>query len=582
MDDLIVISASFEQHLQDLRAVFDRLRVFCLRANRAKCVFARDRVKYLGDIITPQGVSPDPDKVAAIAEMKEPTSMKHLKSFLQTCSWFRKFVPNFSKVAQPLTLLTKKKQPWKWDKAQSEAFAELKILLTSAPILRQPDYNLPFVLRTDASNYALGAVLLQGESPSEERPIEYASRLLTSAERNYSTTEREALAVVWAAEKFRGYIDGHQVCIASDHQPLRWLLTLKSPTGRLVRWAMKLQSLNLNVDYTPGKANVIADTLSRPPCDDDARDTCGLCTVVVEMPRWDATTLREDQLADPEIAKIINDIEGKEEVALKRWTERGYYTCKGVLYRYADVESEEPQLIVPENLRKTIVSECYDTATSGHGGIERTLHRISQRYYFADLQIAILVKNEHHQWPEVLPFIRFSLNTSLTSSTGQTPAYLTYGRELRSPITAQSDLRSIVEAENYVPQITTYLLKLADTLSTAKERIEHEQDTSKVVKDKTRQVAEVYEPGDLVLLKTHVLSNASKGVSSKFIPKRDGPYCVTKKVSPTTYMLSHCEPPGEVIGKYHTADFRRYHARSESDHVVPLAPKRKRVRPRKT
>ncbi|CAH2088574.1 unnamed protein product [Euphydryas editha] len=111
MDDLIIMSASFEQHLQDLRAVFDRLRVFWLQANRAKCVFARDRVKYLGHIITPQGVSPDPDKVAAIAVMKEPTSLKHLKSFLQTCSWFRKFVPNFSKIAQPLTLLTKKINP---------------------------------------------------------------------------------------------------------------------------------------------------------------------------------------------------------------------------------------------------------------------------------------------------------------------------------------------------------------------------------------------------------------------------------------------------------------------------------------
>lgn len=729
IDDLIVVSSSFEQHLQDLRAVFDRLRVFCLRANRDKCVFARERVKYLGHVITPEGVAPDPDKVSAITQMKEPTSLKHLQTFLQTCSWFRKFVPGFSQVAQPLTLLTKKDQPWKWGEAQAQAFQELKRLLTSAPILTQPDYALPFVLRTDASNYALGAVLLQGETHRDERPIEYASRLLTAAERNYSTTEREALAVVWAVEKFQGYIDGHQVRVSSDHQPLKWLLALKSPTGRLVRWAMKLQPFDLKLDYTPGKANLIADTLSRPPCDEQGRDTCGVCTVIVDIPQWDLTTLRAEQLADPEVSKIVKELEGKEEVGVKTWTDRGYYMSRGILYRYTDAESEDPQLVVPESLRKKVMIECHDSSTSGHGGIERTLHRVSQRFYFpgmrryveeylksciecqrykasnqkpsglvqtpvpaqrfevlavdlfgplpkgpngerwilivedtaskwvevfalveataeacakllieevflrfglprrltsdngvqfvADImqhamfvlgvkqnliplyhpeanpverknrdlktQLAILVEAEHRQWPEVLPFIRFAMNTSHTKSTGQTPAFLTFARELRSPITVQSDLRAIIEAENYVPQITPYLLKLADTLSSAKEKIEHQQDIRKTTKDKTRKAAEEFVEGDLVLLKSHVLSNAAKGISSKLAPKRDGPYRVTKKVSPTTYQLARCDASNENIGKYHTVDLRRYHARDEDvDHVVePVIPKRRRGRPRK-
>ncbi|GBP20017.1 Retrovirus-related Pol polyprotein from transposon 17.6 [Eumeta japonica] len=156
---------SFEQHLIDLRAVFDRLREFNLHANRPKCVFAKETVKYLGHIITPQGIAPDPDKINAIVHMKEPTTVKHLKSVLQTCSWFRKFVPNFSQVAQPLTMLTKKNQSWKWEEAQRTAFHELKRSLTSPPILIQPNYDFPFVLRTDASDYALGAALLQGRLP---------------------------------------------------------------------------------------------------------------------------------------------------------------------------------------------------------------------------------------------------------------------------------------------------------------------------------------------------------------------------------------------------------------------------------
>lgn len=197
LDDLLIISDGFQQHLNDLETVFERLTEYSLHINREKCVFARERVKYLGHIITQEGVSIDHDKVSAVLEMKEPANLKHMRTFLQTCSWFRKFIPNFSQVAEPLTRLTRKDQIWTWGAAQSQAFNELKRLLTSAPILIQADFSRPFILRTDASNYALGAVLLQGEE-KEERPIEYASRLLTSAERNYSTTEREALAVVSA------------------------------------------------------------------------------------------------------------------------------------------------------------------------------------------------------------------------------------------------------------------------------------------------------------------------------------------------------------------------------------------------
>ncbi|CAK1579670.1 unnamed protein product [Parnassius mnemosyne] len=221
LDDLLVISEDFESHLSDLRAVFEHLRMFKLRANREKCVFARDRLKYLGHMISNDGISSDEDKVRAVQDMKEPTNLQQLRTFLQTCSWFRKFIPEFAKLAEPLTRLTKKSQFWQWGDDQAKAFVHLKSLLASPPILVQPDYSKPFILRTDASNFDLDAALLQGVSPQDEHPIEYASRLLTSAEKNYTITEREALAVVSAVERFRGYIDGHQVVVRSDHQPLK-------------------------------------------------------------------------------------------------------------------------------------------------------------------------------------------------------------------------------------------------------------------------------------------------------------------------------------------------------------------------
>ncbi|KAG6438941.1 hypothetical protein O3G_MSEX000349, partial [Manduca sexta] len=385
LDDLLIISEDFSSHLEDLQKVFDRLRLFGLRANRAKCFFARPTINYLGHVITPEGIKPDPAKIDAVLQMASPKNLKHLKSFLQTCSWFRKFVPNFSQVSQPLTKLTRKNEPWIWEHPQEEAFQSLKNMLTSAPILVQADYTKAFVLRTDASNYALGAVLLQGEGP-EERPIEYASRLLTSAERNYSTTEKEALAVVWATDKFRGYLDGHPVVVKSDHQPLKWLLTLKTPSGRLIRWAMKLQAFDIRFEYTPGKANVVADALSRPQCDDTNQEGCDVCSVNVDLPRASAAELRKEQLEDPEVAKIINSLEDSGPVNVQ-WLDRGYIMNQGVLYRYLpDSDSEQPQLVVPVTMREKILKEFHDAPTAGHQGVERTFNRISRNYYFVGMR----------------------------------------------------------------------------------------------------------------------------------------------------------------------------------------------------
>lgn len=182
---------------------------------------------------------------------------------------------------------------------------KLKTLLATPPILQQINESESFILKVDASNYALGAVLLQGEK-DKEHPIEYASRLLLPAERNYSRTEREALAVVWAVKKFRGYIEGSEIFVLTDHQPLKWLFSLKSPTGRLARWALELQCFNIKFGYTPGRQNVVADALSRPPCSKEAhiQECCECFTFYIDFPQQGAAEIRKYQLEDEEVKKL--------------------------------------------------------------------------------------------------------------------------------------------------------------------------------------------------------------------------------------------------------------------------------------
>ncbi|GFT00893.1 retrovirus-related Pol polyprotein from transposon 297 [Trichonephila clavipes] len=305
LDDIIIMSPTFEQHLADLEAVFKRMMDFKLRANREKCQFSCSRVKYLGLWISPQGIEVDHEKASAILGIPPPENVKQLQSFLKPTH-----------------------------EEEEKAFQTLKQCLVYPPILKQADFSKPFLIRTDASNYALGAVLLQGEN-KEEHPVEFASRLSNPAERNYSTTEREALAVVRALNRFRGYIDGASITVASDHQPLRWLMKLKSPTGRLARCALQLQSFNLNMEYIPGKSNVVADMLSRPACQEE-NELCEVSTVAIDVPSRSPKEIRGEQMKDEELVKIISCLEDPyKNVNYVNWVERGYLMNQGVLFRIA-------------------------------------------------------------------------------------------------------------------------------------------------------------------------------------------------------------------------------------------------------
>ncbi|XP_038063162.1 uncharacterized protein LOC119733869 [Patiria miniata] len=264
LDDIVCFSTSIDQHLQDLEEIFTKLQRAGLTANVAKCRFGCSEMVYLGHVITPGGIKPDPDKVDAVNSYPVPVNVKQLERFLGMNAWFHKFIPNFSTVAEPLHNLRRKHTTWDWSEDCQVAFSTLKQLLTSDPVLGYPDGDLPFSVHTDASDVGLGAVLQQGQG-SEVRTIAYASRALNSAERRYSTTERECLAMVWAMEKWRPYLEGRKCRVFTDHQALCWLFRKSKQTPRLARWVLRLQDFKFNVVYRPGTLNNVPDALSRIP-----------------------------------------------------------------------------------------------------------------------------------------------------------------------------------------------------------------------------------------------------------------------------------------------------------------------------
>lgn len=262
MDDILVFSTSLQEHIVNLRAIFERLRNSNLKIQMDKSEFLKHETPYLGHIITTDGVKPNPDKISAIVNYPVPKTPKQIKAFLGLLGYYRRFIPNFARVTKPFTSCLKKGAKINLTPEYLACFEHCKTLLTNDPILTYPDFSKEFILTTDASNVALGAILSQGPIGSD-KPIAYASRTLNDSEINYSTIEKELLAIVWATKYFRPYLFGREFKIITDHKPLIWLMNLKEPGSRLTRWRLRLAEYDYTIVHKKGKINTNADALSR-------------------------------------------------------------------------------------------------------------------------------------------------------------------------------------------------------------------------------------------------------------------------------------------------------------------------------
>ena len=211
---------------------------------------------------------PDPGKIECVLNIPAPKNIKGVQAFLGLVNYYRKFINNCAEIQEPINRLKKKGVKFLWDEKCEQAFKELKHAITNPPLLAYPDFNKPFILTTDASNVAIGAVLSQGEVGSD-RPIMFASKALNDAEGRYSTIEKEMLAIVWATNHFRPYLLQKHFKVYTDHQPLRGIIKHKNQTSRLAKFGHNLSEFDYEIIYKPGKKNLNADALSRLPVEAD-------------------------------------------------------------------------------------------------------------------------------------------------------------------------------------------------------------------------------------------------------------------------------------------------------------------------
>lgn len=375
LDDIVCFGSSLSDHNESVKQVFERLRKFNLKLQPDKCEFLRKEIIYLGHKITTEGVLPDPSKVECVKNYPRPETAKQLKSYVGFVSYYRKFIPNFGKIARPLHDLLLKDVPFEWGAKQELAFCELREKLISEPLLQYPDYEKEFLLTTDASGTAIGAVLSQGEI-GKDLPIAYASRTLNKAEKRYSVSEAEMLACVWGVQYFRQYLYGRHFKIVTDHRPLCWAFKMSNPSSRLTRWRLKLEEYQYQIVYKPGILNSNADALSRIRRVETRQDKA-------KKSRENGNDVTEEELGiELEQLGPYNSIVQEEQNSAIETEEKD----SSLESEDATENENEDGDKLSESEKLDIIKEYHDTSIGGHVGTRRTYEKLKTYIKWTNMQ----------------------------------------------------------------------------------------------------------------------------------------------------------------------------------------------------
>ena len=431
LDDILVFSETLEDHLIHLRKVIDRLKAANLKLKPAKCMFVRREVEYLGHIITADGLKPNPRITDAVCNFCTPESVQDVRRFLGMASYYRKFIAGFSKIAQPLHHLTAKDVPFKWSPDCETACATLKSKLVSPPVLAYPRFGKGFTLETDASIQGLGAVLSQKQTDRRLHPVAYASRALNPAEKNYSVTDLETLAVVWGIAHFHSYLYGSDVTVITDHSAVKQVLESPNPTGKHARWWTRVYGRgvkSVNIVYRAGRENASADALSRspvslPPLEGPGQDEVQVSPVASADPENSAPTTTpsgpgqdsgpsqnissllqwtpantpapldydSEQMKDPDLKDLIlyllhTQVPDDPDKAWKLAAKASQFTIVNGILVYVDhPRGDRRRVVVPEHLKEKILRESHGGIYSGHFAGPKLYNTLSRQWWWSGM-----------------------------------------------------------------------------------------------------------------------------------------------------------------------------------------------------
>lgn len=425
LDDILSGAQTFEAMIENLRAIFGRIRMSKMLLKPSKCEFFKTSIKFLGVILSDKGIGVCPEKVESVVNMAPPKNVKGVRSFLGLSGFYRRFIPQYSKIAEPLTRLTKKDSRFEWSDKANEAWLTIKQKLVDSPILAHPDLGKRFTLITDASAYCIGGILAQEGEDGKLRSVSYGSSILNDTQRRWSTIERELWALVYFCKKFKTFLLGTDFSVITDNKGLLKLENYRDiKSDRLWRWFETLADFKFTTEYAPSKQNP-SDCLSRLPSVNDplletlpanseavggARVMAGTIVqqpevtspVVPESPlvTFTDSTLREAQARD-RVLNIVRTwvIEGKRPGSSNNLSNElyTYYNSfdrlklrDGVLVRsWERVDGEAPVDLacVPESLQNTVIVAAHNLLSSGHLAARKTLSRIRSRFYFPKMDM---------------------------------------------------------------------------------------------------------------------------------------------------------------------------------------------------
>ncbi|GKA30734.1 putative reverse transcriptase domain-containing protein [Tanacetum coccineum] len=516
IDDILIYSKTKEEHDAHLRLILELLKKEELYAKFSKCDFWLSKVQFLGHVIDSEGIHVDPAKIESIKDWESPKTPTEIRQFLGLAGYYRRFIEGFSKIAKPMTKLTQKSVKFNWGEKEETAFQTLKQKLCSAPILALPEGSENFVVYCDASHKGLGAVLMQ-----KEKVIAYASRQLKIHEKNYTTHDLELGAVVFALKMWRHYLYGTKCVVFTDHKSLQHILDQKELNMRQRRWLELLSDYDCELRYHPGKANVVADALSRKSRPKPLRVRALVMTIGLNLPvqilNAQVEARKEENYGTEDLCGMIKNLEPRADrtLCLKN---RSWIPCFG-------------------NLRALIMHESHKSKYSIHPGSDKMYQDLKKLYW----------------WPNMKAKIATYVSKCMTCAKVKAEYPKTsvlYGRKCRSPIC----WAEVGDAQLTSPEIVR---ETTEKIIQIKHRLQDSRDRKRSYADKRRKPLE-FQVGDKVMLKVSPWKGVIRfGKQGKLNPRYIGPFKILAKVGMVAYRLELPKKLSRVHNTFHVSNLKK-------------------------